>query len=49
VQEFARFISPAVSSGVTIEMIPVNPGNRPSGSLFFSLDPVRAGLSKKDA
>lgn len=47
VREFARFISPAVSSGVTPGTGCVSPGEGSSGSLFFSLDPAPAGLPKK--
>ena len=40
VKEFARFISPAVSTGVKPDTVSVSQGEQPSGSLFFSMDPV---------
>jgi TetR/AcrR family transcriptional regulator len=40
VKEFAQFISPAVSTGLKPDTVPVSQGERQSGSLFFSVDPV---------
>lgn len=40
VKEFARFISPAVSTGVKSDAGSVSQGEQPAGSLFFSMDPV---------
>jgi len=47
VQEFTRFISPAVSTGVKPDTASVSHGERPSGSLFFSMDPVPVELPEK--
>ena len=47
VKEFARFISPAVSTGAKPDKVPVSHGGSPPGSLFFTMDPVPAGLPKK--
>ncbi len=47
VQEFTRFISPAVSTGVKPDTVPVSLGERLSGSLFLSMDPLPAGLPDK--
>jgi AcrR family transcriptional regulator len=40
VKEFARFISPAVSTGAKPDTGSVSLGGGPAGSLFFSRDPV---------
>ncbi len=47
VQEFARFILPAVSTGVKPDTVPVGRDEHLSGSLFFSRDPIPAGLPEK--
>jgi len=47
VTEFTRFISPAVSSGVKPGTVPVSPGERPSGSVSLSMDPVPAEHPRK--
>jgi TetR/AcrR family transcriptional regulator len=47
VKEFTRFISPAVSTGVKPDTVPVSRGGRPSGSLFLSPDLVPVELPGK--
>lgn len=47
VKEFARFISPAVSTGVKPDTVPGSQGECPSGSLFFSMDLVPAEHPEK--
>jgi TetR/AcrR family transcriptional regulator len=48
VKEFARFISPAVSTGVKPDTVPVSQDECHSGSLFFSMDPVPVELKKEE-
>jgi TetR/AcrR family transcriptional regulator len=47
VKQFARFISPAVSTGVKPDTVTVRRGGRPSGSSFLSPDPVPLELPGK--
>lgn len=46
-KEFARFIFPAVSIGVKLDTASVSQNGLPSGSEFFSLDPVPDELLRK--
>ena len=47
VKEFARFISPAVSTGVKPDTVSGSQGGHPPGTVFFSMDSVPVDLPEK--